>query len=90
MRSESLPGGGKPWFVRVKKRFGCGLKPVSVEGRALTGAYSVWVGAVTWFLVADDPTAPRLVAWLAILAASTFFFILTALRMSAPAAGPAR
>ena len=85
MTGATLPGGGKAWFVRKKTRRGCGLKPVSMEGRLLTVAYAAFVSAVSWFLVDPEFRPVMLIAWITLLAAATFLFILTALRMSAPA-----
>ena len=85
MTGAALPGGGKAWFVRRKKRRGCSLRPVSMEGRLLTAGYAAFVSAVTWLLVDPEFRPVMLIAWITLLAAATFLFILTALRMSAPA-----
>lgn len=90
MTTYRMPGGGRAWFVRVKKRLGCGLRPVSREGQLLTGAYAAWVALVTAFFVADDPGTAEIVAAVAILASSTILYIVTALRMSAPASSDAK
>ena len=90
MKSVQLPGGGKAWFVKTRKGRHCGLKPVSAEGRLLTGAYGGFVGAVSWVFADADFRPVLLAVWIALVAAATFLYILTALRMSAPASGPGK
>lgn len=90
MSNVRLPAGGKAWFVRRRRGRHCGLAPSSVEGRLLTAFYAFWVGAMVWLVLGDDPGAARLVVFVTIVLASTFLYILTALRMSAPAAAPGK
>ena len=87
MTSVQLPGGGQAWFVRYRKRWGCGMKPASIEGRLLTAAYAAWISALAWYFASRDVDAVLVALWIAIVIASTFFYIVTALRMSASASG---
>ena len=90
MVSYELPGGGKAWFVRRKKGSRCDLKPVSREGFLLTAVYALWVTGVCWFFAERDVGAAMLVAWITLILAATFLFILTAWRMSASDSGTPR
>ena len=83
MVSYELPEGGKAWFVRKKKGSYCGLVPVSHEGRLLTVFYALWVTGVSWFFETRDVGIAMVVAWVILILAATFLFILTAWRMSA-------
>jgi hypothetical protein len=89
MTSVQMPGGGKAWFVRTRGRW-CGLRAVSREAHWLSGAFAGWVGAIGWFVSDGD------FGWLGVAAAmmltflGAFFYILIALRMSAPAPKPSR
>ena len=87
MSEVRLPAGGKAWFVRKGNAWCCSLTPASTEGRVLTAVYALWIGAMVWLVLGDDPGAARLVAFLTLVLASTFLYILTALRMSARAQG---
>ena len=90
MVSYELPGGGKAWFVRRKKGSHCGLKPVSREGFLLTAIYALWVTGICWFFAERDIGVAMLVAWITLILAATFLFILTAWRMSASESGTQR
>ena len=87
MTRVQLPGGGRAWFVRYRKRWGCGMKPASMEGRLLTAAYAAWISGLTWYFANRDVDAVLIALWITITVVSTFFYIVTALRMSAPASG---
>ena len=87
MISARLPNGSRAWFVRTKGRSHCGLKPASMEGRLLTGVYAASVSGVAWFFAARDFETPAMIAGTTLILAATFLYILTALRMSAPAPG---
>ena len=88
MTGVQLPDGGKAWFVRQGKRRHCGLKPVSLEGRLLTIFYASLVSALSLFFANGDPGQLSIAAWIVLILAATFLYIVTALRMSARA--PAR
>ena len=84
--SEGLPGGGKPWFVRVRrpgvKSFS--IKPSSREGWLVVAAYCAASVAVPLLLLTPEPTRARVAAFLLIHATITIVLIVTAFRMSAP------
>jgi hypothetical protein len=86
MAAYRLPGGGKAWFLRSRGRDGCHTKPVSVEGHLLTGAYGLWIAGIAWLLADGDPGTAEIVSAAAIVVASTILYIVTVVRMSAPAA----
>ena len=86
MTSVRLPEGGKAWFVRRRRGRHCGLRVASMEGRLLTAAYAAFVTGASWLLVGKDANTARIVAFIVLILVATFLFILTAWRMSAPAA----
>jgi hypothetical protein len=90
MTSYELPGGGKAWFVRRKTGSRCDLKPVSREGFLLTAAYAVCVSGISWFFAERAVGVAVVVAWITLILAATFLFILTAWRMSASDTAPSR
>ena len=90
MTSYELPGGGKAWFVRRKKGSRCDLKPVSGEGFVLTATYALWVTGTCWFFAERTLGVAMVVAWIILILAATFLFILTAWRMSASDSGTPR
>ena len=85
MKSARLPEGGKAWFVRKGKASHCSLTPASVEGHLLTAFYVVWIGALVWLVLGEDPGVARVVAFIAVVLASSLLYVLTAWRMSARA-----
>ena len=88
MTATRLPGGGKAWFVRTRKQHGCSLKPVSFEAHLLTAGYALAVAAASGLQFGGEPGTAHVVAWATLMAAATFLYVLTALRMSAPRAAP--
>ena len=85
MRRVEMPHGGKAWFVRRKRGRHCDLRPASLEGHLLTGGFAAWVGGVAWFFADREVGLPALFSGLAVVLASTILYMVTALRMSAPA-----
>ncbi len=85
MINAQLPNGSRAWLVRTKGRRHCGLTPASMEGRLLTGVYGAFVAATAWFFAARDLDTASTLAWITLILAATFLYILTALRMSARA-----
>lgn len=83
MTGVRLPDGGKAWFVRHRKSWGCGMRPVSTEGRLLTGAYAGWIGVLSWFFADHDLDTLMVALWITLILTSTFLYLVTALRMSA-------
>jgi hypothetical protein len=66
------------------------MKPVSLEGHLLTFGFAAWVTGIAWWLAARNIGTAGLVASVTVILASTFLYIITALRMSAPARGNGR
>ena len=86
VRDEILmPGGDKAWFVRRKHGWGCDLRPVSRAGHFLTALFTGWIGLITWLAIDREPLMPWLLVWSALLLVGAVFYIVIALRMSAPA-----
>ena len=86
MTSVQMPDGGKAWFVHGRRRRGCHLRPVSIEGHVLTVGFTFWVTGIAWFIADRNPGLPELLAAITMILASTLLYVVTALRMSAPAA----
>ena len=87
MATYRLPEGGKAWFLRTRRRHGCHARPASIEGHLLTGAYGLWMAGIAWFLADRDPGTAEIVSAAAVVVASTILYIVTVMRMSAPAPG---
>ena len=82
-RSHADP---KPWFVRCRKRGGCSLNPTWPAGWLLTIGFVLAALGLSLLLVDDGAGAGRWAAWGVLMAATTFAYLLTAWRMSAPVA----
>jgi len=82
---RSTDQGRHPWFVRTRGRHGCNIKPAAFQGHLLTGAYGLWIAGIAWFLADRDPNTAEIVSAAAIIVASTVLYIVTVMRMSAPA-----
>ena len=86
-----MAGGGRAWFVRTRHRWACGLKPVTREAHWLGGAYAAAIAGIAWPIAERDWEAGWLLGGGASVVFATFFYILIALRMSAPTpTGPRR
>lgn len=80
MSDLRLPGGGRPWFVRVRSRTSYKINPCSREGWLLVGGYTAFVLLLTLLVV--NPTKVRAILYVALFAMSTGIFWLVMLRMS--------
>jgi hypothetical protein len=78
-----LPGGGKPWFVRVQSRASYQIQPCSIEGWLMTAAYVLVAFALTPLMI--HPTTTKAVVYGVLLLAITVLFITGMWRMSVPA-----
>lgn len=80
MSELKLPGGGKPWFVRVRSRANYRISPCSREGWLVVGGYTLFVLLLTPLLL--NPTKTRAILYVALFAVSSAIFWLVTLRMS--------
>jgi hypothetical protein len=83
-----LPGGGKPWFVRVRSRTRYKINPCSPEGWWVVIGYCLFVGIVPGLALLtgrQPPSVPRWITFAILLVASTAVFIAVLFRMSLPA-----
>ena len=80
-----LATGGEAWFVRRRKGRFCDLKPASKSGHILTGLYIAWIALVSALVVEKEESVSLIVVGVVVMLASTLLYLVTALRMSAPA-----
>ena len=81
---ERLPGGGKPWFVRVRSATSYKLNPCSVEGWLVVLVYLA-VTLASILILFPRPDTVRWVIWGTVEIVSTILLIVIALRTSVPA-----
>ena len=90
-RASARPGSAgpshRPWFLRTRGRRRCHVRPVTLEGHLLTAGFAAWVSAIAWWMASREPGTAEIVSAIAIVVASTTLYIVTVLRMSAPAPG---
>ena len=87
MSDRRLPGGGKPWFVRIRSRGRYKINPCSAEGWWMLVGYCLFVSVVPTLVLmagANAPSPARLIAFASLIAASTVIFLVTLFRMSLP------
>lgn len=87
MSERRLPGGGKPWFVRVRSRTSYKINPCSREGWWVVIGYCVFVSIVPQLILltgGHEPSGARWTAFAALLVAPTAIFFVILFRMSLP------
>ena len=76
------------------ERYGTGhyprLRPVTLQGYLITIVFAVFATLVSLFFANGDLGLVNVAAWIAIVAAATFLFVTTAIRMSARTGPPRR
>ena len=85
-----LPGGDPAWFERYWMGRYYRLRPVTLQGYLVTIVFAAFVTLVSLFFADREPSAVDVTAWVLIVTAATFLFIMTAVRMSARAGQPRR
>lgn len=80
---RTLPGGGKAWFVRMRRGAKYKINPCSIEGWLVVGAFTV-VTMLSVLLLLPEPTPMRFAVWGTVQAAAVILLVVVSLRMSAP------
>ena len=85
-----LAGGDAARFERYGPSRYYRLRPVTLQGYLVTIVYAAFVTVVSLFLANGDLGALNVTAWVLIVTAASFVFIMIAVRMSARAGQPRR
>jgi hypothetical protein len=87
MSERRLPGGGKPWFVRLRSRGRYKINPCSAEGWWVVIGYCLFVSVFPSLVLmtgGESPSPARWIAFALLIVAPTVIFLVTLFRMSLP------
>lgn len=80
---DELPGGGKPWFRRVRRGMSYQLTPCSREGWLVLAGF-VAVNLLSVLILIPEPTPARWIGWSVVILVAAVLLVVIAYRMSAP------